>query len=252
MKRSLLFPTILSAIVAVLAAGWLGLGLTRSGSSAAQFPAQAGGGAPAALNYQGLLLDDQGNPVTDGAYTLTFALYDTLSGTTALWSETQAVAVERGLFNVTLGAGAALDTAFFDGRPLYLGITLQGEPEMAPRTQLVSVPYALNANDVRNTDIHPANVYVGGGITMTNYGLVVDADGYWHGQPFPAGPTGPQGPTGPTGPEGATGATGPQGLGLTRPGFSRTALDGDGGVDVGRYSSLAIGADGLGLISYYD
>lgn len=179
--------------------------------------------------------------------------------------------MERGLFNVILGASPPLDTAFFDGRPLYLGITLQGEPEMPPRTQLVSVPYALNASDVRNADIHPANVYVSGGITMSNYGLVVDADGYWHGRPFPEGPTGPQGhagatgpegatgPTGPTGPAGATGATGPtgpsgptgpQGLGLTRPGFSRTTLDSAG--SVGYYISLAIGADGLGLISYYD
>jgi len=40
---------------------------------------------------------------------------------------------------------------------------------------------------------------------------VVDADGYWHGQPFPEGPTGPSGPTGPAGPGGQTGATGPVG-----------------------------------------
>jgi preprotein translocase subunit Sec61beta len=36
----------------------------------------------------------------------------------------------------------------------------------------------------------------------------------------------------------------------TRPGFSRTTLDSAGAV--GKYTSITIGADGLGLISYYD
>ncbi len=37
---------------------------------------------------------------------------------------------------------------------------------------------------------------------------------------------------------------------LERPGFTLTTLDGAG--DVGQYSSVTIGADGLGLISYFD
>ena len=37
---------------------------------------------------------------------------------------------------------------------------------------------------------------------------------------------------------------------LERPGFALTTLDGSG--NVGRFSSVTIGADGLGLISYYD
>src|SRR5690349_7465340 len=37
---------------------------------------------------------------------------------------------------------------------------------------------------------------------------------------------------------------------LERPGFSVITRDGSG--DVGQYTSIAIGADGLGLISYYD
>jgi hypothetical protein len=38
--------------------------------------------------------------------------------------------------------------------------------------------------------------------------------------------------------------------GVGRPGFSLTALDSAG--DVGYYTSATVGADGLGLISYYD
>ncbi len=37
---------------------------------------------------------------------------------------------------------------------------------------------------------------------------------------------------------------------LDRPGFSLTTLDGSG--NVGQYSSVATGTDGLALISYYD
>ena len=37
---------------------------------------------------------------------------------------------------------------------------------------------------------------------------------------------------------------------LERPGFAFTTLDGAG--NVGQYSSVTIGTDGLGLISYYD
>ena len=37
---------------------------------------------------------------------------------------------------------------------------------------------------------------------------------------------------------------------LERPGYALTTLDGSG--NVGRFSSVTIGTDGLGLISYYD
>ncbi len=187
-----------------------------TGTLAFQPPAGAvQGGAPDSFNYQGLLLDSAGNPVPDGNYTLTFTLYDhetSVDPGHKLWTDTQTVQVQDGLFNVQLGPLG--DTSWADGRDLWLGITVQGESEMSPRQRLVSVPYALNAGDVRNADIHPDDIYV------TNWGLVIDADGYWHGQPISGtvGPTGPQGPTGPTGPAGATGPSGPAGpTGATGP-----------------------------------
>jgi hypothetical protein len=74
-----------------------------------------------------------------------------------------------------------------------------------------------------------------------------------------AGPAGPQGPNGDTGVPGAPGqpgAQGPPGLSATAaartgPGANvLTTLDGAG--DAGSYASATLGADGLGLISYYD
>ena len=201
------------AMAAVVAAVVLGVGLSAPqflGKSQAMDAGEGrlltgDGGAPARLNYQGLLLDDAGQPVPDGSYTLTFALYDVEEGGTPLWAETQAVTVTDGLFNAGLGGIEPIDPAWVDGRALWLGITLAGEPEMAPRQPLASLPYALNAGDVRGADIHPNTVSAG------TYGLVIDAGGNWLGQPFPAGPTGPTGPTGPAGATGAMGPSGPSG-----------------------------------------
>ncbi len=201
-----------AAVLAMLAAvAVLGVGLLSpewmGESWAMNAVPTADGGAPAQLNYQGLLLDDAGQPVPDGSYTLTFALYDVEAGGTALWAETQAVSVDgRACSTPGWAATQPIDPAWVDGRALWLGITLAGEPEMAPRQPLASLPYALNAGDVRGADIHPSTVSAG------TYGLVIDADGNWLGQPFPAGPTGPTGPTGPAGPTGPTGSPGPPGL----------------------------------------
>src|SRR5688572_4462249 len=49
---------------------------------------------------------------------------------------------------------------------------------------------------------------------------------------------------------GFTVSVGADGTALERPGFALTTLDGSG--NVGQYSSVTIGTDGLGLISYYD
>ena len=49
---------------------------------------------------------------------------------------------------------------------------------------------------------------------------------------------------------GLTLSVGAYDTGLERPGFALTTLDGSG--NVGQHTSVTIGADGLGLISYYD
>ncbi len=172
-KRLLLWISLVTTLLLLGAAGALAFSIPNDSADV---------GAPGTLNYQGVLLDSAGNPVPDGNYSITFAVYDLATGGTSLWQETQIVAVADGLFNARLGAvNPIADTSWVDGRDLWLGITLSGEPEMEPRQQLVSVPYALNAGDVRNADIHPNTIYAGA------YGLVIDADGFWHGQPFPEG-----------------------------------------------------------------
>ena len=80
----------------------------------------------------------------DGAVEIRFARCAVDVGGIALWTETQAVPVDRGLTNAELGTFVPLKLADFNA-PLFLGITVDRDPEMQPRRPLLAVPYALRA-----------------------------------------------------------------------------------------------------------
>jgi len=87
-----------------------------------------------------------GTVVPDGNYEVTFALYTVDTGGTAVWSETQTVAVSGGVVNVTLGAVTPIpDTLTFNAGTYYLGIQVGADAEFTPRLSVGSVPTALNA-----------------------------------------------------------------------------------------------------------
>ncbi len=109
-------------------------------------PALGGATPPYAINYQGFLADNNGTPVADGDYEITFRLYDALTGGTALWRETwngaNLVAVENGRFNAALGrispfADANLDFNF--STPYYLEIQVGSDTPFSPRLALAAV-----------------------------------------------------------------------------------------------------------------
>ncbi|RLC79774.1 MAG: hypothetical protein DRI61_07165, partial [Chloroflexi bacterium] len=92
------------------------------------------------ISYQGRLLDSGGNPV-DGTRVMTFSLYAQASGGTPLWSRSEDVTINDGMFNVYLD----VDPDLFDGRALWLGVQVEGDAqEMQPRQPLLPVPYALS------------------------------------------------------------------------------------------------------------
>ena len=101
---------------------------------------------PHLINYQGMLTDNAGNPITEPR-NLTFTIYDAPTSGTALWTETHtAVPVENGLFNVILGgATTPIPDSVFDSPERYLGIKVETDPELVPRIQLTSVGYAYRA-----------------------------------------------------------------------------------------------------------
>jgi len=118
---------------------------------------------PRSISYQGCLTDSLGNPVPDGTYNLTFALYADSAGGVSLWSNVNAksgqlVDVVNGIFTYRLGSASPLPPDLFNDSSLWLGITVVGggAGELAPRTRLSSVPFAYRA-------LYADNVPAGGG-----------------------------------------------------------------------------------------
>ena len=112
-------------------------------------PVQAG--IPGTINYQGYLTNASGVPV-NGAIPITFRIYDVPSGGTALWTETQDVTVNQGVYSVSLGGNTALSLSF--DVPYYLGVTVGADAEMTPRKELTSVGYAFRAKSVESVGGH--------------------------------------------------------------------------------------------------
>lgn len=113
------------------------------------FPSVADAGTSfTTINYQGRLAGADGTPIdnTNPGLGITFALYDTDTGGTPLWTETHAnVPVSDGLFSVRLGSVTPLDTGYLTG-DRWLGIQVGSDPEMTPREKLAAVPYAMRAS----------------------------------------------------------------------------------------------------------
>ncbi len=84
---------------------------------------------PNLISFQGRLADEND---------------DELVGST-LWTETQSVDVTEGLFNVVLGEITSLDEDDFNSADRWIGITVDTDSEMTPRTRITAVPYALQA-----------------------------------------------------------------------------------------------------------
>ncbi|MBD3299237.1 MAG: hypothetical protein GF341_11315 [candidate division Zixibacteria bacterium] len=97
---------------------------------------------PPLINYQGVLSDSDGVAL-DTSVAIDFAIYDALTGGTALWSETHAtVTVTDGRFHVLLGSVSPIHDSVFASPDRYLSVAVGGDSEQLPRTRLVSVPYA--------------------------------------------------------------------------------------------------------------
>jgi hypothetical protein len=104
--------------------------------------APALGQAPSNFTFQGYLEDDIGLPL-DSSVTIVSRLYD---GATLLHEQTHNnVSVVKGIFNLTI---VDTDTISFD-KPIDIGLTVGGDPEIAPRTPILMAPYAQSLVGLR-------------------------------------------------------------------------------------------------------
>jgi hypothetical protein len=101
---------------------------------------------PHLINYQGVLTDSGGIPIS-GTHDLTFAIYpDSALSATAYWTETHTgVQFDNGLFHVILGGTTPIPDDLFAEEVRWIGIAVDTEPEMKPRLQITSVPWAFHA-----------------------------------------------------------------------------------------------------------
>lgn len=100
---------------------------------------------PNTVSYQGRLTDNAGDPVADGVHSVTFSIYSSGVGGSLLWVETLNVTTANGLFSTILGEINPLFTNIFTAPGRFLGIKVESDPEMTPRTPLTSVPFALQS-----------------------------------------------------------------------------------------------------------
>ncbi|REL29172.1 hypothetical protein DYD21_15065 [Rhodohalobacter sp. SW132] len=127
------------------------------------------------ISHQGVLVNESGEPVDDGAYIFTFRIYDTDTEGDHLWRETQVLQVQNGVFNAQLGTEDQLDIPF--DRPYWLGIEIDGGEQLAPRMPLSAAPYALHAYSVADGSVNGASLADDALIEGDNISIERNSDG---------------------------------------------------------------------------
>ena len=106
----------------------------------------------ATLSVQGILKKANGTALEDGNYKITFRIYPLNSPPNingALWTEEiPDVDLNGGIYSVVLGKIEPLALPF--NEEYELGVQLETAPEMSPRIQLTSAPYALALRGTTN------------------------------------------------------------------------------------------------------
>jgi len=124
---------------------------------------------PQLLPVQGVLTDDSGAAIDAVSMPFTFALYDDEVGGVPFFEETTLLAVNDGLFSYYVGLTDALDLSAFEGQDVFVGISVNFESELAPRTSLGTVAYAAYAGGVRWDDILDIPADIADGDDDTTY-----------------------------------------------------------------------------------
>jgi hypothetical protein len=173
--------------------------------------------APQQMNYQAVVRDATGTPLTGGSnVTVRFKIHTTTPTGAVVFTETSTATTNQfGLITLTIGANSPLDSVNWANGAKYLQveIDINGGSNFTDMgtTQLLSVPYALYAGNSQ-----PGATGATGPTGETGPQGIQGATGATgdtgtQGVPGNTGATGPNGPTGNTGPTGPTGAQGVQG-----------------------------------------
>lgn len=218
--------------------------------------------SPQLINYQAVVRDSNGSLITNNSITLRIQILEGSTTSAPVFIENHSVTTNAyGLVTLQIGGGTVINGSLaavnWANGPIFLklGIDVNGGTSFTDMgtTQLVSVPYALYAETVGNTDdadADPTNEIQA--ISISNDTLFLTGGGFAV-LPASAGPTGATGttgaagldgitgPTGASGPVGATGASG--GIGATGP----TGTTGTAGADGPTGATGPTGANGTSV-----
>jgi len=164
-NRIVSFTCVLALAVFAGSAAWAqsaGAGQEPAAPSTPRLHQESLAAVPRLIKFTGVLQAALGEPRT-GTAGLTFALYAEPEGGAPLWLETQNVALDAdGRYTVLLGAtqreGLPLKL-FAASEARWLEIQVAGEPPQ-PRILLVSVPYALKAEEAEKLAGKSASEFV--------------------------------------------------------------------------------------------
>lgn len=106
---------------------------------------------PPVINFQGVLKDQNGNIYPDGNYDILINIYPAQVTNNSLWSETQTITLEGGIFSVSIGNSETLNLPFDSG--YWIGFSVDGGTELLPRLPLSSVPYSFMSMNVMDESI---------------------------------------------------------------------------------------------------
>ncbi len=106
---------------------------------------------PPVINFQGVLKDNAGTFYPDGNYQILINIYPSQFAVSSLWNETQTISVEGGIFSVQIGNAEPLNLEFDDA--YWVGFSIDGGSELAPRLPLASVPYSFMSMNVMDESI---------------------------------------------------------------------------------------------------
>lgn len=124
------------------------------------------GQAPRTISYQGILKNQDGTPVENGSYTLTFNLYTIPTGGSPMWTEQQSVTTSKGVFSTALGEIEALNVPF--DRQYWLGITVNEATELTPRIKLTASAYSMAAQSVADGAVTGSTIADGAVVRSIN------------------------------------------------------------------------------------
>lgn len=175
---------------------------------------------PGLINHQGTLVYDDGTAV-DTTVAMTFTIYTDSTGGTPVWAETQPdIRVNNGIFNVLLGRVNMISDTVFDGTSRWLGVQIEGYPELTPRQRMVGVGYSFKAGEADTAD------YARYAVVPSDEDWTIDGDNIYR-------------------------ETGNVGIGTTDPGSYKLNINGDVFVDDmirihGEYPYLGLRPTGAG------